>query len=689
MSQLIVYKLMEKPHMRRSISYCDPNYAMAGEVNTWKFIYTSSAIMPKGTLLKFDTKSDGRPIDWEIPEVDPKSTSNTIYVLLEDGTVIHGSYVELEDRFTPQYEFKLPADAEQGENITIVMGAPKNVQPDKSNGNMAQCVTQRRRNFYLYIDPTGTGHYGDPEVFTMDIRGNVLHHIRVLVPSFVNKNKRFDIIARFEDEFGNLTSNAPLDTLIELSYENIRENLNWKLFIPETGFITLPNLYFNEAGVYTITLTNLSTGETYKGPPVKCFADSEDLLFWGTVHGESDRIDSAENIESCLRHFRDEKAYHYFVTSPFENQEETSADIWKLNVQNIAEFDEPDRFTAMLGFQWVGARHVEGIRQFIYAKDNKPIIRKKDAKWSTLKKIYKAFSPKEVIAIPSFTMGEGNEYNFNHFDPDFERVVEIYNAWGSSECTKSEGNLRPIASSGKGGVKEAPEGAIMHALNRNLRFGFVAGGLDDRGVYGEFYESDQEQYSPGLTAIVAAEHNRSALFDALYRRSCYATTGERIIVGFNIAGVSMGGETSTADKPGLTINRHIAGYVAGTCPIKKIEIIRNGKVIHTIEPSNTYHLDFEYDDMVAMEKVYIEDKNGKPPFVYYYIRVTQEDGHIAWASPIWVDYVILSPSERRAKKTAKPSKAMTAKESFDNDSDFALIEPDEEEEDEDDEDDDF
>jgi S-adenosylmethionine hydrolase len=681
---------MEKPHMRRSICYCDPNHAQAGEVKTWKFIYTTANPLSKGTLIKFDPKSDGRPIDWEVPEASAKKTANTIYLQLDNGKTLNAKVIELEDRFTPQYEFTLNTDIKTGENITIVMGAPKNAEPDESNGNMAQCMTQRRRNFYLYIDPTAKGHYSDPEVFTMDIRGNILHHIRILVPSFVNKNKRFDIIARFEDEFGNLTSNAPPETLIKLSYENIRENLNWKLFIPETGFITLPNLYFNEAGIYTITLSNLATGEDFKGPPVKCFADSPDQLFWGTVHGESDRIDSAENIENCLRHFRDEKAYHYFVTSPFESQEETSSDIWKLNVQNVAEFDEPDRFTTLLGFQWAGSRHSEGIRQFIYAKDSKPIIRKKDIKGTTLKKIYKAFSPKEMIAVPTFTMSEGNEYNFNNFDPEFERVVEIYNAWGSSECTKAEGNPLPITTSGKSGSKEAPEGSIVAALNKNLRFGFVAGGLDDRGIYSNFYDSDQEQYTAGLTAIIAPEQNRASMFDALYRRSCYATTGERIIVGFNIAGKTMGGEINTADKPGLTVNRHIAGYVAGTTNIKTIEIIRNGKVIHTIKPDNVYHQNFEFDDMSPINKVYIDNKDKKPPFIYYYIRVTQEDGHIAWSSPIWIDHVELSESERKAKKIVKPAKAMTAKESFGNDSDFALLDrgKDEDEDDEDDIDDD-
>jgi len=57
-----------------------------------------------------------------------------------------------------------------------------------------------------------------------------------------------------------------------------------------------------------------------------------------------------------------------------------------------------------------------------------------------------------------------------------------------------------------------------------------------------FLESDQVQYSPGLTAIIALETTREALFLALVNRSCYATTGERIVMGFFIAGASMGND---------------------------------------------------------------------------------------------------------------------------------------------------
>lgn len=662
--------------MRRSICYSEPSHALAGETRTWKFIYTPSVNLPKGTRLKFDLQSKGREIDWEIPSSNLKKNDGLIYILLGNQKILQANEILVGDSFTPQYEFILPAVVPAGEPITIILGAKASELNKKGVGNIrAQTTTQRRRPFFLYIDPTGKGHYGDPEVFSMDIRGGELSNIRILAPSFVAKNKRFDIIVRFEDAFGNLTNLADEDTLIELSHEHLRENLTWKLFVPETGFITLPNLYFNEPGIYTIRLLNTSNKQVFLSAPIKCFAENNKNLFWGLLHGESDRFDSTENIESCMRHFRDDKAYNYFGVSPFESQEETPNDMWKFISQNIADFNEEDRFTTFLGFQWEGDAKTEGLRHILYSKDNKPLLRKKDLKSNTLKKIYKSFSPKEIISIPSFTMSQIGEFNFENFDPDFERVVEIYNAWGSSELTKKEGNPLPITSNGPTGTKESAEGSIQKALQRNCRFGFVAGGLDDRGAFADLFDSEQEQYSPGLTGIVAPTHTRDALFEALYQRSCYATTGERMIVGLYLAGVPMGKEISTAEKPGLVVNRHLTGYAAGTTKLKKVELIRNGKVIQTFT-TDTYHLEFEYDDMEPLEKVCINAKDKKPLFSYYYLRVIQEDGNIAWSSPIWVDYIPLSalPKNKIAKAPAKP---VAKKEILEDDFD------DEEEEDED------
>lgn len=646
--------------MRRAICYCEPAIATAGELDTWRFIYTPATNLPKGTKLKFDLQSKGREIDWQLPNTNLKKADGNIYAVIGKGKTISATEVDVPDSFVPQYEFTLPTPLQAGDTFTIVLGAQPGDKSKKGGLIRAQTLAQRRRSFSLFVDPTGKGRYGEPEIFTMDVKGSALANIRILSPSFVAKNKRFDIILRFEDEYGNLTNNASEEALIELSHEHLRENLNWKLFIPETGFISLPNLYFNEEGMYTIQLKNTQTKQLFRSCPIRCFAENGKNLFWGLIHGESDRFDSTEDIESCLRHFRDDKAYHFFASTPFESQEETSSETWKQISQNVADFDEDERFTAFLGFQWPGDAKTEGNRLILYTKDNKPLPRKKDAKYSTLKKLYKSHSPKEIISIPSFTMAKGIEYNFDQFDPEYERVVEIYNAWGSSENTKKEGNPFPISCTDSSGYPETADGSIQKALQRNCRFGFVAGGLDDRGIYSDLFDSTQEQYSPGLTAIAAPAYTREAISEALYQRSCYATTGERIIVGLFLAGLPMGRETSTQEKRGLVVNRHLSGYVAGTTTLKKVEIIRNGKVLTTFEPDE-YFLEFTYDDLTPLDKVAIDAKDKKPPFVYYYLRVTQEDGHMAWSSPIWVDYIPLSSLPKLAPKKAPAAKPVAPK----------------------------
>jgi hypothetical protein len=259
-----------------------------------------------------------------------------------------------------------------------------------------------------------------------------------------------------------------------------------------------------------------------------------------------------------------------------------------------------------------------------------------------------------MIAIPTFSMGKTTCYNFEDFNYEYERVAEIYNAWGSSECTARENNLKPISGSGKNTIAESAEGSLINALNKGCRFGFVAGGFDDRGPYGELYESNQVQYTPGLTAILAKEHSRSALIEALQARSCYATTGERIILGLHIAGCTIGSELDTKSRPGLEFNRHITGYAIGTQPLIEVALIRNGKVFRTLEAQDE-KVEFEIDDMDLFGAIALEPKEELPPFIYYYLRVTQADGHIAWGSPIWVDQTTKA-SVNGLKKLKKKSK---------------------------------
>ncbi len=633
--------------MRRSICSTEPSLVFAGQTATWKFIYTTAQPLPKGTKMRFDLLSQGRPFDWQIPQTNVKEKQNLIWAMLPNGKALEAKKIEAPKSPSALFDFVIPIEIKTGENIVICMGVPSaSREEQEKKGYRTQTYIQRRRSFHLYIDPKGKGDFREPETFSLDIKGHVLDHIRLITPSLVAKNRRFDIMVRFEDRYNNLTGNAPEGTLIELSYEHLRDNLSWKLFVPETGFLSLPNLYFNEAGVYRIQLRNLTNGTLFYSSPIKCLPESDKSIFWGLFHGETERFDSLDEIESLLRYFRDDRALNFFASSSFESAEATTPEQWKHVSTQIAEFNEEGRFTTFLGFQWAGEPEEEGLRHFIYSKDSKPILRKKDSKSNALKKIYRSHTVKDLLAIPCFTMGQSSAYDFHDFEPDFDRAVEIYNAWGSSECPQKEGNLRPILAESKKGIAESPAGSVRAALNQNCRFGFVAGGLDDRGVYEPCYPNEQVQYSPGLTAIIAADQSREGFIQALQQRSCYATTGERIVLGFSIAGGSMGSELSTKNKPGLSFNRHIIGYVAGTAPIQEIAFIRNGKPFHFFYPEQTL-FEFAFDDSEPLDKVVIASPDDRPHFVYYYMRILQKDGHIAWSSPIWIDHADMTNNKKK------------------------------------------
>ncbi len=636
--------------MRRSICYSEPKAAIAGMVSNWKFIYTSENSLSKGTTLKFDLASHGEEIDWEIPVVGSKKKSNFIWMELSDGKILNGKLVDPKDPKCSIFEFLLPQEVGAGESFAIMLGA----FGKEKGGNGAQQFVQRRKPFYLHIEPKSKKESKEVEEFYVDIKGGKLSSIRILVPSSVNKNQRFDVVVRFEDQFGNLTGNAPEGTLIELSYQKLRENISWKLFVPETGFITLPNLYFNEEGIYKINLKNLSTNEEFVSSPIKCFGSNPESLFWGVFHGETKLYNTPEDIESSLRYMRDDQAMQFFGVSPIEDEKVTSNDLWKKVSSFVAEFNEEDRFSSFLGFQWNGEAGTEGLRTLVYAKDNKPLLRFKDSKSNQLKKIYKSHTPNEIISIPSFTMGSNVKYDFKNFDAEYEPVVEIYNAWGSSECLEKEGNLRPIKGKGKKGVQENKDGSIRRALKQNHRFGFTAGGVDNRGVFAELKEAGQTQYSPGITAVLSKNHTRDAIFAALQKKACFATTGARIILGFEIAKHPMGSELSTEDKPGLVFNRHITGFVAGVSDLKEVTLFRNGDVFHTFECKGD-ELEFTFDDDENIKNLVIKSPDDRAPFIFYYLRVVQKDGHIAWSTPIWIDLVKVK-AQAPIKKKIKAKK---------------------------------
>lgn len=641
--------------MRRAICKCEPTLTRAGERKTYKFSYIPVTALPKGTILKFDPLiTMGKLSDWEEPEATPvvknalKKKTNVIWAEYQkdkSDTKILLQAERLIDKKGPaaasvSYQFSLPEQIEEGETITICMGTPsQDPEEQAKHGNRAQTLVNRRRLFKLFINinPKAKNAFGEPELFQMKVLGNTLSKIRVIAPTLVKKGRRYDILIRYQDQYDNLTDLAPANSQFQFTYDMMRESLNWLLSVPESGYTSLPNLSFNESGTFQIKLINMDTKEQFLSDPVCCHEEAEHSIYWGLLHGESHNYDSHENIEACVRSFRDQHALQFYSNSSPESEDDTSSELWKKVSDVLDSYNDTENFATFTGFQWASSEKGEGLRQIIYSKPGKPLMRNKEGKNQLLAKLYKSLPQKEFLSIPSFTMSKDNPCTFSAFDPEAERVVEIYNAWGSSECSKSEGNPRPIEIKGEKKESANEKGSIRSALRKNCRFGFIAGGLDDRYAYKNLFEREYVHYSPGLTAVITTELTKEKIFEALKKRKCYATTGARIIVQFHVSQIEMGDVGSTEVKPGLAAVRFVSAHIAGTTELKTVEIFRNGELFKTYHP-NSFKFDVKEVDTSPIESIMLESPDDRPPFIFYYIRAIQKDGHIAWSTPVWIDH---------------------------------------------------
>ncbi len=122
--------------------------------------------------------------------------------------------------------------------------------------------------------------------------------------------------------------------------------------------------------------------------------------------------------------------------------------------------------------------------------------------------------------------------------------------------------------------------------------------------------------------VLAEDYTREGLLNAMRKRHTYAATSN-IVLDFRIqAGDNEGiqGDEMSATSEIPTVK----AVIRGSNDIKEVAVVRNNKYVHTREGEGE-RMEFEFREgsLDAGEH-------------YYYVRVEQEDGNVAWSSPIWV-----------------------------------------------------
>jgi hypothetical protein len=207
-----------------------------------------------------------------------------------------------------------------------------------------------------------------------------------------------------------------------------------------------------------------------------------------------------------------------------------------------------------------------------------------------------------ICASHTSATSMGTDWRAN--DPKVEPIVEIYQ--GARESYEHLGSPRVAhgPDDAAGGWK--PLGMIWNALAMQYKFGFQA-------------SSDHVSTHISFAVALAEEPSRQGIFEAFSRRHCYAAT-DNIVLDVR-SGEHLMGDEFDADGP-LTL-RVIA---QGTRPIKKVDIIKDFVYAYSTEPK-TDRVSFTWTDL----------ERDRPAGVsWYYVRVEQEDGELAWGSPMWV-----------------------------------------------------
>jgi hypothetical protein len=336
-------------------------------------------------------------------------------------------------------------------------------------------------------------------------------------------------------------------------------------------------------------------------------------IYRGDMHRHTDVSADFKYDGSLIevyRYARDAAAFDYIAPTDHQtgfDQEFT----WWQNQKLVDLFLVPGSFVPLFAYER-SLPFPNGHRNIVFARRGVrtlPIPSEERAGRARAAKLFEYLRQNNGISMPhSSATAQGTDWGDN--DPEVEPLMEVYQGYRTSY--EYEGAPRAASTLNKHAQKSGwrPEGFWWNALAKGYRLGVQA-------------SSDHWSTHISYAGLLADSFTREGLLDAIRQRHAYAAT-DNIILDFRArSGGStylMGDEFSARSGPQLLVR------TIGTGAIKQIDVIKNHKFVYTSRPG-TKEASFEYTD-----------NDFGAGTSYYYVRVVQEDGQLAWSSPVWVNH---------------------------------------------------
>ncbi|HZT30402.1 MAG TPA: hypothetical protein VFA33_10990 [Bryobacteraceae bacterium] len=334
-------------------------------------------------------------------------------------------------------------------------------------------------------------------------------------------------------------------------------------------------------------------------------------IYRGDMHRHTDVSQDFKYDGSLLELYRyalDAAAFDYIAATDHQTGYDQEFTWWQN--QKLAElFLVPDRFTPLFGSER-SLPYPNGHRNVIFAHPGVrplPIPPEEMSGRVGAAGLYEYLHKNQGISMPHSTAtDQGTDWRDN--DPVVEPLMEIYQGYRNSY--EYEGAPRAATALNPQAQKSGwqPAGFWWNALAKGYKLGVQS-------------SSDHWSTHISYACLLAEQFTREGLLDAIRKRHAYGAT-DNIILDFRArsgGSVHLMGDIFTA--PGAP---QFSVRVLGTGPILQIDLIKDRRFVYTTRPL-TKDAAFEFAD---------REFGGKES--YYYVRVLQQDGQLAWSSPMWI-----------------------------------------------------
>ena len=348
-------------------------------------------------------------------------------------------------------------------------------------------------------------------------------------------------------------------------------------------------------------LNNPSTVRWSK-TPAPCDAAPGYGIYFGDIHCHSAFSDGLGSPADCYRFARDWIGLDFCAVT--DHAQYLSGAEWEESCRAANRMNRDGSFVTLVGYEFSHPK--AGDKNLYYPGEEGPLLREKSPDLKTVHPI-EAYVDQwlEHRAIMMAHLHARHLQAFRH--TELCRLIEVYSNWGNCEQAGARPPFIPALRADFTGQY------ALDALQSGWQVGFAANSDDHMARPGwSGWHRSERAYHSGLTAVYAAALTRQAVFDALYHRHTYATSGARMRVLCTANGV-LPGECLPAGSVRFQIE------AVGEQPISKLQLIHNGRIAWQCTGTGGLRL-------TAAPELTL--RSG-----FCYLRVRQQDGHTAWVSP--------------------------------------------------------